>query len=364
MERPRGMKRFWVLTTMAVIAAANSPASATSRQAGFVDGGFSDGTWIGAISYSTDISLPGSSATGGLSSGSFVVTWSGGSPEGTFEGSGSTDIEFDDGASGSIETVVVGEISGSPTAPEIAFTSFVSTGSITTDGITIPIDLTLGPGETPNTPLDVTFSTCGHVSGNLDSAEAIAQGNAAQAGGTFAAQNASWSATKVDYASEGAPDGRVEDLGLLMLEGHNMADEIEAGNFPGPGFSDVLQRAQNFAASSSWNDACGQGDGSYGTIITDVMSRILTAMAANPLTFTADEWSQAINAGIASGSLGPGSGADGTQLRSDLIAALEIQIDIADGNPADVFDLHKAFVALGADEQADRTEALLEGEGE
>ncbi|MEO1056906.1 MAG: hypothetical protein AAFY28_08340, partial [Actinomycetota bacterium] len=158
--------------------------------------GFSDGRWLGTVHYRASLTGDNVQASTQLSSGTFEVVWSGGAPSGTLSASGTGTVRLTEPAGqGQLTLDYLGSFGGLPDAPLVEGQSLAASGSVTVDGLTVPVSFTLGPGEIGTAPLDIVAASCTLVSGNFESA--IADANAALAGtATVTPQVAFWSASR------------------------------------------------------------------------------------------------------------------------------------------------------------------------
>jgi hypothetical protein len=283
--------------------------------------GFSDGSWVGEVHYRGVLSGADVSATGQFDTATFTVDWAGGVPTGVFDASGHGDSTVGGGeGTGSLDIVYHGSITGSPTAPAVAGESAAISGSVTVNGITVPISLDLGAADLGPFPLDVLAANCDTVSGDLTTVIAMAN---AQLGGaaTLTAMVGSWVAVR-----QGATDpaGGTDVLMTLIADADAVADSAAAGTLDRAGLVDVVYRAEQFANATNRNAACGAGETAViSTAITSIVQRMLDTMLANPAGFAPTDWGDVVRAAVASGVVGAGSGPSGADYVTQLAGVLE-----------------------------------------
>lgn len=334
-----------VLVTALITAAIAVPALGVGQAD---DKAFSDGHWSGTVHYRTKLTGEGIDANS-LASGGFDVTWAAGSPTGNFFADGSADSTIDADTTGSFQVSYAGQFAGTPVAPTVQGAGLTIFGQVTTQGLTVPIDLTLGPGELGTLSLDIRSASCVSVSG--DFASAIAAANDILGGSaTLTAQLAMWSAIRT-----GDGDSLTEVQNSTLNDLLTAADEFElaaaAGTFDSAKLFDLLHQAEQFTYSLERNEDCGRASpGSYNTVLSGMIVRIVEAMIGNAGVFDAFDWQAAVLAAVAAGVLGTGSGASGTALGAQLTPILQGVLDVAktDANAADMFAIALAAKAMGA----------------
>ncbi len=345
--RRRASLLFSAALATAVITAAIAVPSVGAGQAD--DLAFSDGHWSGTVHYRTKLTAEGIDANS-LASGGFDVTWAAGVPEGNFFADGSADSTIDSDTTGSFQISYAGQFAGTPVVPTVQGAGLTIFGQVTTQGLTVPVDLTLGPGELGSFNIDIRSATCIAVSG--DFASAIAAANDILGGSaTLTAQLAMWSAIRT---GDGASLTEVQNSTLNDLL--TAADEFElaaaAGTFDSAKLLDLLHQAEQFTYSLERNADCGRASpGSYNTVLSGMIIRIVDAMIGNAGAFDASDWQAAVLAAVAAGTLGTGSGPSGAALAAKVTPILQgvLDVAIADANAADMFAIALAAKAMGAE---------------
>ena len=291
--------------------------------------GFVDGTWGGTVVWVASVQFPeafGSSSAGGA----FDVKFSGGVPDGAFEfladGSGDTDD-----ASADLILSVIGTVGGTAELPTLVAAAATVSGTVTADAAPAPIPVNFDIDAASMTPfsLDVRHASCTFASGNLDAEVSQLSGQVSGAGGTLDVARASWSAVRTGSTGATTPEQR-EVLNQLVTDGIDIGLDIDGGFFDPADLEELMAGASAFASSITRNSDCGIGDAAhFSTVVAGVMADLLVKMIANADWLSADDFAQAIIAGVAAGALGSNAGADGDQLASQLLDILAAKLTAA-----------------------------------
>lgn len=293
--------------------------------------GFPDGTWGGTIVWVASAQFPeafASSRAGGI----FDVTYSGGIPDGAFDFLADASGDTTD-ASADLILSVSGTVEGTAELPMLVAADANVSGTVTADGFPEPIPVALGLDTGRMVPfvLDVRRAGCTFVSGNLDAEISQLTGQVSGAGGTLDVARASWSAVRTGSEGATTPEQRAV-LDQLVNDGITIGLEVEGGYFDPDELEGLMSRASAFASSIKRNADCGIGDADhYSTAVAGLIADLLVKMIASADWLSAEDFAQAISAGIAAGVLGSNGGVPGDKLASQLLDILVIKLAEAVG---------------------------------
>lgn len=322
--------------------------------------GFVDGEWRGVMVWEATANFD-EAVGSGTGSGGFTITFTGGTPDGTFSFAAPNAIGKTADATAVLDLIVDGTVDGTPTQPVLAPVTGLVAGSVLVDGVGIvPVDFTLGAGDLMAMPLDVTAPGCTATSGTFATAIANTEAVVGSAGGTLNVQRAFWSAVRIGEGGAAWED-QIAALNELVTDAVRLAAEIDAGTFDAVELRAVLQRAAEFDFSLPRNESCGiSTPGHTSTVVAGVMTELLTRMVANESLFGVQDFFQAILAAVQAGALGSNAGPVGQALEVQLqnVLGSKLADAVAGGNKQDLLMIH--LVALTLNDDALAAEALAE----
>ncbi len=232
---------------------------------------FADGTWHGTIVYGASISFgSGVSASATFQSGGFDLTVDGGTiTGGTFSASGSGQSVVP-GGSAQLSADFSGTMSGTSAEPIVNGQSATFSGTASVGGLTVPVNLSFGPGDFTPLPLQIVSATCALVSGRF---EQTLVNTVQSAGGTVNSVVAHFTALRTgDSASTEAA------LADLMDKAQSIADGFAStGALDVAGLIDVVSQSENFSASLGTSTKCGlvTKAGSFNQVLTSIVADLL-----------------------------------------------------------------------------------------
>lgn len=317
--------------------------------------GFSDGHWQGTVRWQATLS--GSSVEAeGLANGSFEVQWTAGEPTGVLvaTGTGSSSV---DGGGAMLTFDLSASFSGTANTPILVGDHLSVSGIASAEGLTIPVDFTLGPGELGTIPLDVRAASCTTVSGDFQSHIAAISDQVASVG-VLSAPVAFWTAVRTGDGTA-LSDEQLETMNELLAEADIVEQGIAAGSFDGAKLLELLTRAEQFSYSLTRGAECGRPAGAFSHVLSGMVARILDAMIATSGQFDAEDWHVAVLAAVASGVIGPGSGAKGAGYVAQLVPILQALLDLAyqEKDIASLYRIDAMSLMLGDDEFRDDAHA-------
>lgn len=319
--------------------------------------GFSDGHWQGTVRWQATLTGSGLVAEG-LADGSFEVQWSAGQPSGVVIGSGSGSSTVDDIGGATLVYDFSASFAGAPDAPSLVGEHFSVSGIATVEGLgAVPVDFTFGRGELGTVPLDVRAASCTTVSGDFQSHIAAISDQVASVG-VLSAPVAFWTAVRTGDGTA-LSDEQLETMNELLAEADIVEQGIAAGSFDGAKLLELLTRAEQFSYSLTRGAECGRPAGAFSHVLSGMVARILDAMIATSGQFDAEDWHVAVLAAVASGVIGPGSGAKGAGYVAQLVPILQALLDLAyqEKDIASLYRIDAMSLMLGDDEFRDDAHA-------
>lgn len=309
--------------------------------------GFADGHWQGSVHWQAKLTGDGLVAEG-LAQGSFEVQWSGGSPTGALvgTGSGSSIVNGGEGVAALLVDMSA-TFGGTPNQPLLVGEQLLISGSATVQGIDIPVEFALGPGDMGTIPLDVRAASCTTISGDFDSHLDSVSGELAGVG-VLSAPIAFWTAVRTGDGTALSSD-QLATMNSLLAEADAFEQAVAAGSFDGEALLNLLSRAEQFSYSLTRGADCGRPPGTYAHVLSGMISRILQAMFDASGGFEPEHWQYVALAAAASGVIGPGSGELGAGYVAQMVPILEALLDVesAAGNFGGVYVIMLTAQTIG-----------------
>jgi hypothetical protein len=323
-----------------------------------------DGSWLGSLVYNAQVSFPGDTQAEAKASGKFDFVVAGGLvTEGTFEFSASGFGTANSAAAiAALDLVGTGGVEGTASEPVLRSDSVHLSGTASSQGLEVPIDMAFGADELTPIPLQIFTVDCEMVTGSFE--QAIAASIAASGGaGTYVGR---WVALRGDDPASAGTMGAYEQL---IADAEVIVNAAKAGGPIDPvALLDALDRAEQFAASTPINAACRNlqpdlAEGfslSISGLISDLIEAVLTAPSSVNLTVLQDVVAAGVRTGVLSANAEPGSLAENFSIQ--LQAEFESRLDVALGPPAltdDVQQIMLTALTMGWTSTAEKAAAAL-----
>lgn len=328
------MRRRWAALAAAAAVVATAPASGQ-------DGGAAipDGDWQGVFVYSAALDFDAGVAGDTSGTGRLTMTVTGGQVTGgTFAFSASTTITIEGGGGTAQLVSEGGTITGPAGAPLATPGDLQMTGEFSTNGITVPVAVTIPATELSGLVLAVDAAGCDRVSGDMSQelTETFEEFDVAVPRLEFR-----WSAVRA-----GADDATLDALGTELGELDKLVAAAARGDLDPAALGDVLGRADEIAGDLPATGGCDAG--TFSTPLSGGVADLLAQLVDPPGEATGGQLWAAVNAGVRTGVLRPGS-----PLASQVADALAARLD-AGADAIEAYSIHLAARAVGDDDLAAR----------
>jgi hypothetical protein len=315
------------------LAGAGVLVAAALPAAGQGEAAFPDGDWQGVMVYSATLAIDTASVAG-TGDGSFSLTAAGGDiTAGTFGFTATSEVAFEGGSGTATVSADRGTIAGPAGAPLLSPGALRITGTVSVQGITVPIDTVVPEADTSSLVLSIDAVGCDRVSGDM-SQEITEQFEGLGVGVPQLLFR--WSAIRA------GADGAVTDaLSGIVDAGDKLVVAALRGDLDPAALSDLLGEAEELAADLPSSGSCSAEV--FSTPASGAVADLLAALVAEPGRASAGQLWGAINAGVRAGVLHEGS-----PLALQVAEALAARLEAATG-AGEAYLVHLSARLLGAD---------------